>query len=108
MAGILLRRASSPLQVVSGVGRVAGAREGASATSPGKTHHCPFCPYTTKKKTHMTSHIRVHTKEKPFPCPYCPLRFTQKGNLRTHMTTHLRKSLLLKETEIPAHTGSVL
>ncbi|XP_045112941.1 zinc finger and BTB domain-containing protein 7B-like isoform X11 [Portunus trituberculatus] len=81
--------------VVSGVGRVAGAREGAPATTPGKTHHCPFCPYTTRKKTHMTSHIRVHTKEKPFPCPHCPLRFTQKGNLRTHITTHLRKSLLL-------------
>lgn len=56
----------------------------------------------------MTSHIRVHTKEKPFPCPYCPLRFTQKGNLRTHMTTHLRKTLLLKEAEIPGRSGSGL
>ncbi|ROT85341.1 hypothetical protein C7M84_016432, partial [Penaeus vannamei] len=77
--------------VVSGGRGVTRMRDG-HATNV-KMHHCPYCPYTTRKKTHMTSHIRVHTREKPFPCPYCSLRFTQKGNLRTHMHTHMNKDI---------------
>ncbi|XP_047492369.1 longitudinals lacking protein, isoforms H/M/V-like isoform X15 [Penaeus chinensis] len=77
--------------VVSGGRGVTRMRDG--QTTNVKMHHCPYCPYTTRKKTHMTSHIRVHTREKPFPCPYCSLRFTQKGNLRTHMHTHMNKDI---------------
>ncbi|XP_037796487.1 zinc finger protein 77-like [Penaeus monodon] len=55
------------VEVVSGGRGVTRMRDG-HATNV-KMHHCPYCPYTTRKKTHMTSHIRVHTREKPFPCP---------------------------------------
>ncbi|KAK7066934.1 hypothetical protein SK128_026746 [Halocaridina rubra] len=67
---------------------------GGRKNTPGmsKIHRCPYCSYSTPKKTHMTSHVRIHTKEKPFCCLYCPLRFTQKGNLHKHMMTHVKNN----------------
>ena len=33
----------------------------------------------------MKTHIRVHTKEKPFACDYCDATFTQKGSCDRHV-----------------------
>ncbi|XP_050686830.1 longitudinals lacking protein, isoforms H/M/V-like isoform X21 [Eriocheir sinensis] len=89
---------------------------GCSEFSCPKLHQCAYCSYSTKKKTHLVTHmrlhtgerpfacshcpfstvtkerlkrhIRIHTGEKPYSCPHCPYRSAEVGNLRIHMKTH--------------------
>ncbi|KAL2878154.1 DNA-binding transcription factor [Colletotrichum sp. CLE4] len=49
-----------------------------------KRAHTGEKPYPGNLKTHM----RRHTGEKPFRCEQCSKVFAQRGNLQTHMATH--------------------
>ncbi|XP_047492365.1 longitudinals lacking protein, isoforms H/M/V-like isoform X12 [Penaeus chinensis] len=53
-----------------------------------KTHHCPYCSYSTTKTTNLKNHIRVHTGERPFTCPHCSYRAKQENNLKSHIRRH--------------------
>lgn len=76
--------------VISGV--KGGWSEGSGPRSKrevsSKLHRCPYCPYVTNKSTNITTHLCVHTGEKPYACPHCPRQFAQKGNLQSHVYTH--------------------
>ncbi|KAH7975450.1 hypothetical protein HPB52_001779 [Rhipicephalus sanguineus] len=69
--------------------------EGGPATWEKKTRRslflCDLCPYTTRHKTHMRDHMRVHSGEKPFKCTKCPAAFTQATNCRRHILSHSRQ-----------------
>ncbi|XP_071487767.1 uncharacterized protein [Diadema antillarum] len=46
---------------------------------------CPHCTMTFQRGTHLKTHIRTHTDERPFRCMYCAAAFTFQTNLDAHI-----------------------
>ncbi|XP_060060833.1 zinc finger protein 445 isoform X1 [Erinaceus europaeus] len=54
-----------------------------------KCHRCSTCGKTFKKRSHLLSHRRFHTGERPFKCRDCGKTFGWSSNLTRHMKNHL-------------------
>ncbi|KAK3850455.1 hypothetical protein Pcinc_038728 [Petrolisthes cinctipes] len=48
-------------------------------------HVCPFCGKSFLKKFNLTTHIRIHTGERPYACPKCWYRANQRSHLKAHV-----------------------
>ena len=51
-------------------------------------HECGVCGRMCTTPSHLATHMRIHTNEKPYECDVCEKRFTQSSSLKTHMRIH--------------------
>mmetsp|Transcript_14272 Transcript_14272/g.19854 ORF Transcript_14272/g.19854 Transcript_14272/m.19854 type:complete len:199 (-) Transcript_14272:129-725(-) len=87
-SGLDTRVYAQTSKIKNGHSKVMCTEGHAESSGAGKVHVCTYCLKRFKKKSSITSHIRVHTNERPYPCPYCPRRFKHVSNLTCHEQMH--------------------
>lgn len=51
---------------------------------------CELCEYSTKRRSHLMRHNRIHTNERPYECEFCDKRFSRKDHRDRHIHTHMK------------------
>jgi len=78
-------------------------------TQTKKPFKCPYCPFASKRKYNLRTHIGTHDKKnsKRFTCNACDSGFTRKHDLHRHLRTHHTIHGSLKSSS-SAYSGSTV
>eukprot|EP00808_Paulinella_micropora_P014026 g68913.t1 len=66
-------------------------------------HVCERCGRQMRHKSDLKSHMKTHTREKPFKCSLCEYTCTLKNHLKNHMRTHRRKAFQVLLVRLHVH-----
>ncbi|CEO95016.1 hypothetical protein PBRA_003829 [Plasmodiophora brassicae] len=55
---------------------------------PKRAFTCETCSRVFSRRSHLSSHERTHSGNKPFACTICDKKFTQSGSLNRHVRMH--------------------
>jgi hypothetical protein len=73
-------------------------------TSPGAQERsnavCSICGRGFGKQEHLVRHMRIHTRERPYPCPSCHKSFARRDVLNRHIAAHNDHNDIV--TQLPA------
>ena len=53
-----------------------------------RPYSCTMCTKTFTHRSNLNKHIRVHTGDRPYKCEVCDAKFAVKGTLNLHMAVH--------------------
>lgn len=69
-------------------------------TSPNSKLPCPVCHQLYSRRDNLRTHMRIHSKEKPYSCSECHGRFRWVGALRSHEAMHKRRESHIRQLNI--------
>ena len=67
-----------------------------------KQHSCNQCSYSSKKISHLKTHLLAHSGEKPFKCNQCNYSCTKASHLKTNKKHTREKNLSIVPNAITA------
>ncbi len=69
---------------------------------------CADCGKEFITKCHLSSHVLTHTGDRPFECPYegCDKTYPRSGRLKIHMRSHVRARLEDRQERSPINVST--
>ena len=62
-----------------------------------KNHTCNQSGYSTKITSSLKTHMRIHSREKPFVCSQCNYSCNQADRLRIYTRIHSREQIVMSK-----------